>query len=338
MPTLKDLLDAKKTAVEVLEGKRQDTLRALEALAEGNRQVEITWSAAVGGVVFKHAAQDQTFRETLDAILDKNLSAKRDRKLLAEWRTGWPVTPEQATATAAETTARSKAKRSTALEVDFDTVDADELLQNLAQLKTDAEHAQKEEADADADVSKTTKDLRKTDNHWRIKVGETVLAHAEADGNGDFRQNLDGILEQRIAEHHRPLLRRWRKSEPPTAPPPATSTAPPPADTTAHRGWKPTRLPDNSWGAVFRNPADSATLPNPLVGALIAVKTIKRGEMIKKITEVIASNDTEVIVRAEELEPENTDASRSASPAAEKAPHQGGPSNRRTPTVEKSAG
>ena len=60
---------------------------------------------------------------------------------------------------------------------------------------------------------------------------------------------------------------------------------------------------------MFRNPADSATLPNPLVGALIAVKTIKRGEMIKKITEVIASDDTEVIVRAEELEPENTDAS-----------------------------
>ena len=317
MPTLKDLLDAKKTAVKVREEKRNDTLRALEALAYGKRELEITWSAAVGGVVFKHAAQDQTFRETLDAILDKNLSAKRDRKLLAEWRTGWPVKPEQATATAAETTARPKAKQNPALDVDFDTVDADKLLQHLAQLEADAEHAQKEEADADADLSKTTKDLRKTDNHWRIKVGETVLAHAEADGNGDFRQNLDRILEQRIAEHHRPLLRRWRSTTPPpTAPPPATSDAPPPAasattpaDTAAHRGWKPKKLPDNSWGAVFRNPADSATLPNPLVGALIAVKTIKRGEMIKKITEVIASDDTEVLVRAEEHEPENTDAS-----------------------------
>jgi hypothetical protein len=311
------LLDAKKTAVKVSEEKRHDTLRALEALAEGNRNVEITWAAAVGGVVFKHAAQDKTFHQTLDAILDKNLASKRDRKLLAEWRTGWPVTPGQATATADETTTRQKTKRSQVLDVDFDTVDANELLQNLAQLEAAAEHAQKEEADAHADVSKTAKDLRKMDNHWRIKMGETVLAHAEADGNGDFRQNLDRILEQHIAEHHRPLLRRWRSTTaPPTAPPPATSTASPPAtsaappaETAAHRGWKPKKLPDDSWGAVFRNPADCATLPEPLVGALIAVKTIKRGEMIKKITEVIANDDTEVLVRAEELEPENTDAS-----------------------------
>ena len=333
MPTLKDLLDAKKAAVKVRVEKRHDTLLALEALAEGKRVVEITWAAAVGGVVLKHAAQDQTFHETLDAILNKGLAAKRDRKLLAEWRTGWPVTPEQTTATEAETTTRPKAKRSQALDVDFDTVDADELLQSLAQLEADAEHAQKEQADADADVSKTTKDLRKTDNHWRIKVGETVLAHAEADGSGDFQQNLDRILELRIAEHHRPLLRRWQSTTaPPTAPPPAASTAPPPAastapppatsaappvETAAHRGWNPRKLPDNSWGAVFRNPADSATLPEPLVGALIVVKTSNRGELIKKITEVIASDDTEVFVRAEKLEPRNTIASRGASPAAE---------------------
>ena len=105
---------------------------------------------------------------------------------------------------------------------------------------------------------------------WRIKLGETVLAHAK--DNGDFRQRLDGIFEKRIAEHHRDLLDRWRIRTAPGTTPPVT--------TSAHRGWKP-------------------NLPDHLVGALIVVRTHKGGEWTTKIKEVIEQNNTGLIVRTE---------------------------------------
>lgn len=315
MPSLNDLLDAKRAAVKTLEKKQADTKRKLDDLARAQREVGTTWSAAAGGISLKHASQDQGFHATLDGILDERITVKRDQNLLDEWRAGLSETSEQEAA-ADETPTEQKAKRSQTLDLDLENLDAAKLLQNLNMLEAEATRARNEEADAQADVKETSKKLRRRDNHWRIKVGESVLAHARQ--HDEFRHSLDRIVEQHIAEHHRPLLDRWRRNRttPGTAPPAAAATGLPAATAAGHRGWKPKKLPDSSWGAVFRNPAD-ATLPEPLVGAVIAVKTIKRGELIKKITEVIASDDTEVLVRAEELEPRNTIASRGASPAAE---------------------
>ena len=321
VPTLDDLLEAKRTAVEVHEEKQRSKQCALDALASARLKLETTWFAAVGGIALTHAAQDCSFHETIDAILDKRLSTTRDRKRLAAWRKGLPGTPEQANAMAAKTPTRQKTNRSQALDVDFDTVDADELLQNLTQLEADAERAQKQEADADAQVRKTTKDLRKMDNHWRIKVGEILLAHADADGNSDFRQSLDRILEQRIAEHHRPLLGQfWRSATaPPTAPPaatdaalPAATIAPPPADQDATTivprpaetvlpGWVPRKLPDKkTWGAALLKPAGKDLPPN-LVGACIRVvpRTGDRRPWVTRITEVVETSEDSILVHTD---------------------------------------
>ena len=157
------------------------------------------------------------------------------------------------------------------------------------------------------------------DNHWRIKVGETVLAHADADGNSDFRQSLDRILEQRIAEHHRPLLGLcWRSATaPPTALQAATDAALPAADQDATTiapqpaetvllGWVPRKVPDKrlpdkkTWGAALLNPAGK-DLPHNLVGARIRVapRTGDRRPWVTRITEVVETSEDGILVRTD---------------------------------------
>ena len=203
------------------------------------------------------------------------------------------------------TTMSSLAARSTSaqrradLDVDIETISGTELLQSLKEFEANVQLRQTEVAGAKKEADQANKALRRRDNHWRIKLGETVLAHAN--GDGDFRQRLDQIFEKRIAEHHRALLDRWRnRTAPRTTPPPAASahpaplTTPPPA-ASAHRGWKPKKLPNGKWGAAFPNPAGKA-LPDPLVGALILVQTRKGGEWTTTVTEVIEQDDTNLLV------------------------------------------
>ena len=288
MPSLKDLLDAKRAAVVALEEKQRGYQLAIDELSVARRRVETVWCAAVGGVALAHANDDGGFRAAFTAILDERLRTKRDRKLLTEWKAGPSPPPDRPPDTPSTNTARARTARRPELDLDLETVAGAELLENVKQLETNAQLLQKEVANAKAGADQAGKALRRRDDHWRIKVGETVLAHAGDDE--EFRRMLDGIFELRIAEHHRPLLDRWRsRTVPGTTPPPAAA---------AHRGWKPHSLPDGSWGAAFPNPAGKH-LPAPLVGAAIVVRTSRGDEWITRITEVIEQNDTSLLVRTE---------------------------------------
>ena len=284
MPSLKDLLDAKQAAVVVLDEKQRGYQLALDDLNVARRKVETAWRAAAGGVALAHANEDSGFRAAFTAILDERLRTRRDRKLLEEWKAGPPPAPDQAPDTTSTKTAKAPRARRRDLDLDLETVSGAELLENLKQLETNAQLLQKEVADAKAGADQAGAALRRRDDHWRIKVGETVLAHA--DDNDEFRQSLDRIFELRIAGHHRALLDRWRNR---TTPPPTAS---------AYRGWKPEKLPDGSWGAVFPDPAGK-TLPDPLVGATIVVRTRDGDQWSTKIKEVIDQNDTGILVRTE---------------------------------------
>ena len=289
MPSLKDLLDAKRAAVVALEEKQRGYQLALDELSAARRRVETVWCAAVGGVALAHANEDTDFRAAFTTILDERLRTKRDRKLLAEWKAGPPPSPEQPPDIPTTNTTRARTARRPELDLDLETVAGAELLENVQQLETNAQLLQKAVADAKAGADQAGKALRRRDDHWRIKVGETVLAHAG--DNDEFRRKLDRIFELRIAEHHRPLLNRWRnRTAPGTTPPPAASS---------HRGWKPRRLPDGSWGAFFPDPAGKNLPPAPLVGAEIVVKTRDGDQWNTKVVEVIEQNDTGVLVRTE---------------------------------------
>ena len=211
-----------------------------------------------------------------------------DRKLLDEWKAGPPPAPDQAPDTPSTNTSKARRTRRREQDLDLEAVSGAELLENLKQLETNAQLLQKEVADAKAGADQAGKALRRRDDHWRIKVGSTVLAHAG--DNDEFRQSLDRIFELRIAQHHRALLDRWRnKTTPGTISPPTA---------TAYRGWKPEKLPDNSWGAVCPDP-EGTTLPAPLVGAEIVVKALNGDQWSTKIKEVIGQSNTSVLVRTE---------------------------------------
>ena len=260
MPSLQDLLDAKRAAVAALEKKQLDRQVKFDNLAAARRAVETSWYAITGGVAIGYAAGNSDFHATLAAILDKHLTTKRDRRLLDEWKVEPPATPDVDIAPE-PLTVRKARPRNQVLDIDLENVSGAELLQNIEQLEADAQRARKEEADAKRDVREANKALRDRDNHWRIKVGESVLAHA-GDDDG-FRKKLDTIFQKRVDEQHRPLLDRWRNAN-------ARDAAPPPAD--AHRGWKPKQLADRSWGASFPKSAGKP-LPDELVGADIVVRT-----------------------------------------------------------------
>ena len=307
MPTLKDLLDAKRAAVVALDEKQRGYELALDELNVARRKVETAWCAVAGGAALAHADEDRDFRATFTTILDERLRTKRDRNLFAEWKAGPPPPPDRTTDEASAKTTRARTARRPELDLDLETVSGAELLENVKQLETNAQLLQKEVADAKAGADQARKSLRRRDDHWRIKVGEIVLAHAG--DHDEFRQSLDRIFELRIAEHHRPLLDRWRNriaagntspalgtTPPETTLPPETTTSPPAVS--AHGGWKPHRLPDDSWGAAFPDPAGK-NLPDPLVGTAIVVKTRAGDEWSTKIKEVIEQNNTHLLVRTE---------------------------------------
>ena len=272
-----------------LEERQRGYQRALDELNLARRRVEIAWCAVAGGAALAHANEDSAFRAVFTTILDERLRTKRDRKLLAEWKAGPPPPPDQPPDTPSTDTAKARTARRPELDLDLETVSGAELLENVKELETNAQRLQKEVADAKAGAEQVSKALRRRDDHWRIKIGELLLAHAG--DNDEFRQILDQIFEQRIAEHHRALLDRWRnRTAPGTTPPPAASP---------HRGWKPRRLPDGSWGAFSPNPAGKNLPPAPLVGTEIVVKAKNGDRWNTKVVEVIEQNATGFVVRTE---------------------------------------
>ena len=305
MASLDDLLAATRNTTAKLEKTQRGYQLTLGELDEARRAVETAWSAAAGGVVLRHADEDSDFRTTLTDILNQKISKKRDRTLLDEWKAGTPSAPHQKPDAPDATDTRSRKARRRHLDSDFDleTLSGTELLQNVKQLEEDVQLQQKEVADARREADQAGKALRRRDNRWRIKVGETILEYAGT--NGEFRQSLDRIFDQRIKEQHRALLDLWRNRNAAVATPP-----PPPAD---HPGWRPKKLPDGAWGAALSDPAGK-TLPDPLLGASIVVTARNGKEWSTRIKEVVENNDAELLVRTEGRQ--DTGRSRSTSPAA----------------------
>ena len=68
------------TRLQQKRARLESELSALRALEEEEEQRK---ALIVGRAVLAHAAADPTFRETLDSILSRALSSKRERKLFA---------------------------------------------------------------------------------------------------------------------------------------------------------------------------------------------------------------------------------------------------------------
>ena len=60
-------------------------------------------------------------------------------------------------------------------------------------------------------------------------------------------------------------------------------------------GWHPSRLPDGSWGAIFRG--KTAPLPDNLVGIPIAVRTSVGTSWAATVLEVLERSERRVLVR-----------------------------------------
>ena len=60
-------------------------------------------------------------------------------------------------------------------------------------------------------------------------------------------------------------------------------------------GWKPSLLPDDSWGAIFRG--KTAALPHNLVGVPIAVRTSVGASWTATVLEVLERSERRVLVR-----------------------------------------
>ena len=81
-------------------------------------------------------------------------------------------------------------------------------------------------------------------------------------------------------------------------PPEDLATAP--ATAAPLPGWKPVRLPDDSWGARFQG--DIRTLPEDLEGLTIAVRTRSGDSWNATVTEVVERSPDRVLVRDHKLD------------------------------------
>ena len=296
MPTLEDLLTAKKSAVTVLKEKQRSLQSADDDTAAIRQAVDTQWNAAVGGVALAEAHADPDFLDTLLPVLEDRVSRKRDRKLYEEWKTaGTPpaADAEPDTAAASEDDGNVRRKRKAERLLELDTLSADELLERLAQAETARREREEEVAAARAKVAETGSAIRSRDRHWRVVVGVSVLHHAGKDEA--FRTRLDQIIDRRITDSARPLLERWRNQD-------ASPGAPPTAETVLP-GWVPRMLANKDpnkkeWGAALLNPA-GRSLPADLVGHAIKVAPRKGEPWVTRITEVIEATGDRIFVRHE---------------------------------------
>lgn len=291
MPSLEELLAAKRTAVKNLEEKERSLQSTTYRAAAARQVVDTAWRAAAGGCALAHANNNAAFRDTLAGILDGHISGKRDRERLAEWKAGArsPLDESGAKEDSRKSDGKARRQRMAALRREFESLSAEELLAALEQTET----AQKEEEEAVANarerVAGTSSELRSRDRHWRIVVGLSVLAHAKR--NAEFQRQLDLIFTKRIAAKDRVLLGRWRKENTPRR------ADPEPAKGGPVPGWVPRKIPqDGAWGAALLEPA-AVDLPAKLVGAAIIVTSRKGLRWITEVTEVVEKSDDKILVR-----------------------------------------
>lgn len=77
-----------------LDRAQAELARARSALKALDRKRQTRWKIVLGGAVLAEAAADPAFRQQLDALLDRRVTAERDLPLLAEWR-GRPTPPQR---------------------------------------------------------------------------------------------------------------------------------------------------------------------------------------------------------------------------------------------------
>ena len=289
MPTVEELLAAKRAAVKDLEDKERGLQSKTERVDAARQVVDSAWNAAAGGCALKHANDSAQFRDTLARMLDERITGKRDSKLLAEWKAGAKMASEESGAKAdSKGDGKARRQRTAALRREFEPLSTEELLAALEQAETAQRQEEEAVASANEKVAATSGELRSRDRHWRIVVGLSVLTHAKK--NPDFRLELDRIFAKRIAKKDRVLLDRWHKQNAPRAEPEPTEGGP-------IRGWVPRKIPqDEAWGAALLNPPDMYRSAN-LVGYEILVTSRKGLRWITKISDVVENNDDKILVR-----------------------------------------
>ena len=294
MPTVESLLAARRAAVKDLE-QEDRRLRSIVERKELLQEVVATaWNAAAGGMALAQANDDPAFRKVLTHVLEEHVAGKRNQQLLQKWKAaGAESAPQREEDTTAnpEGDERSRRQRKAELRRELVALSPDELLEELARVEVDHRQAEENVARARARKETAARELRSRDRHWRVVVGVSVLTHAE---DPDFRRQLDGIFDQRVADKDRALLARWRGRFTTTTTPAKTDVAPPDQDG-ALRGWVPRKLPDKSWGALRKPPGSD--LPSELIGCSIQVVPRKGDPWVTTIVEVVEANAEQVLVR-----------------------------------------
>ena len=82
---------------------------------------------------------------------------------------------------------------------------------------------------------------------------------------------------------------------------PASDDRTPAAASAPLEGWRPTRLPDGSWGSLYAGP-DPDALPPDLVGLTISVRARSGKSWDATITEVIERSTDRVLIRTRRLD------------------------------------
>ena len=144
-----------------------------------------------------HANEDSAFRAVFTTILDERLRTKRDRKLLEEWTAGPPHPLTSRLTRRRPIPPRHVPRDGPSWTWTWKRFPAPSFWKMSRSSRRMPRCSRRKSPRPRWAPTGPGKALRRRDDHWRIKTGELLLAHAG--DNDEFRQTLDKIFEQRIA-------------------------------------------------------------------------------------------------------------------------------------------